>query len=167
MANLFELNKETAVKILEKRTGIIAPGKYPVTVRNVFLHENEETGSVSYIVNLNAMTKWHFENAKTALAEKRYQDATNNNMTINLWVNDGVEPNWVPEYDEEVFANVKWHKNKDGEKMLIVKSIAPLPVSEGTSFSFNSVAETTTEDDKIEEVTFNTTGKKVVEDAPF
>jgi hypothetical protein len=123
-----EVTKETALRILKSRVKSFDSGKYQVKVTSVNPFEDK------HIVNVNAMNRYQAEAAKTHLADGKYQEAINQNLSFNVLATS----ERMPVRGEEIYIVTNNVKLKSGETALLVSSWSSLPVSQGQSFDFEN-----------------------------
>lgn len=118
------------INIIKSRTPIIGAIKTEVEVSQVTPYRRPN-GSLSYIVNLKAMTAYHAEQAKEKLQEEDYQGALNQNVTYTIFCNENDKPSgYLPQARESVIVDFGYHINKNGEKMIVAKNLISKKVEE-------------------------------------
>jgi hypothetical protein len=120
--------KEQVKRILSSRMLITKPGKYQLKVTQTpyFYEEGKR-----YIINLGATTLYYVGVAKNALNEGNYQAALNAQLTGTVFVSDeGEVQGYLPQKGELVNVMITNHINKNNETILVVDSIAEVPVAE-------------------------------------
>ena len=118
------MNKQDALQILSSRKAISEPGKYRLAVstcQDYFATRGEGDNTINLvaIANFRAMTPYHVEEAKAQLAEGKFQDACNNNLSLSIR-----EGAFKPQKGEIVDVIVEHVDLKDGSKGLFVTSIS-------------------------------------------
>lgn len=142
------MEKLTAIQILNSRSLLTEVGvEYPVKVTNVTPFQRED-GTAVNILNFNAMTPWQAAQAKLALKEGNYQEATNFNISSSSRI--GID--FTPVKGQNVYitlAEVK-SKSEPDTTILVVQSVRALDKAKGRTLSFDDVEEA--EEAPMEEV---------------
>ena len=126
-----EMNQERALQILKSRKLVNATGKYQVKVTSVHSYQDK------HIVNISAMNMHQANLAKKNLAEGKFQDAANSNLSITVF--EGQVPPTKGSIIEVFVDNVK---TKSGEVAMLVTSWNELAVNnEIVSFDFEESTE--------------------------
>ena len=120
------MEKKDALSILGSRSPITAPGKYTVKVTNCgdFVKPLAKGGSVVAIANFNAMTPYQIAKAKAEIAEGKFDEALNNNLSLSIRDND-----YRPAKGERVHIDVDYVETKSGEQALLVVGLTPIQAS--------------------------------------
>lgn len=118
-------SKEQAMRILNSRAAIGAPGKYQVKVTLVNPHESK------FIVNINAWNAYQRNEALKLFSEGKYREATNQNLTFTIFSSTA----YRPVNGEEIYATVnEVTLPSTGDKALLITGISPMPVSRTADF---------------------------------
>lgn len=132
-----ELSKEAAIKILNSRSLITSPGKYPVKVTSVNEYIND--GESRHIINLAAMNNYHYEIATKELRDGNY----NNAVDAHLTTSQRTGKDYIPTVNEMVNIEVDFVKLKSGETALLVNSLTERPISSAGKVQFSFEEEET------------------------
>lgn len=136
------MDKSQALQILKSRKLIAVAGKYQLRAVSVVLHTRED-GTVVNIINLNAMSPYHVEQAKAQLMEGNYQEATNFAFSTNARLGR----DFTPAKGEIINVIVDNITNKDGIDALMVVGISPVAVSKAASVDFSSFDDESAEEE--------------------
>lgn len=116
-----ELTSEAAEKITSAKKIVDKPGAYNLKVTSVTPYDGK------YIVNLQAMTPYHEEQAQGFAEQGMLQEACNQNLTASQRPQD-----YIPSKGEWVKVNVDLIENKDGVMCLFVTSLTEIPITTTT-----------------------------------
>ncbi len=116
----------TQLNNIMKRRKVIADGetkiKVKVTQVTPFTPEGERQ---RFIVNLAAMTPYHYNQAVKFVKEEEYQKALNQNLTFTIFTNeDGGVSNYIPKKGENVMVESGWIVNKDGDDIIVIDTLS-------------------------------------------
>jgi hypothetical protein len=116
-----ELTSEAAEKITSAKKIVDKPGAYNLKVTSVTPYDGK------YIVNLQAMTPYHEEQAQGFAEQGLLQDACNQNLTASQRQQD-----YIPSKGEWVKVNVDLIENSQGIMCLFVTSLTEIPITTTT-----------------------------------
>lgn len=120
------MEKKDAIQIISSRKLITEAGKYRLAVSTCQDYadtrgEGDNTVNIVAIANFRAMTPYHVDAAKAQLAEDKFQEACNNNLSMSI-----TDRGYKPVNGEQVDVIVEHIELKDGSKGLFATSIIPV-----------------------------------------
>lgn len=117
------MEKQNAINILKSRNLISTPGKYTVKVTSVTNFHKELAGGARQvaIMNVNAMTSYHQEAAKTLFGQGDYQEAVNQNLSASVRNTD-----YLPSKGEVIEIFVEEITTNNNVKGLFITSFNPV-----------------------------------------
>jgi len=132
---------------------ITAAGKYQVKCNNITLY-TDENGKSRYIINTNAMTQYHVQQAISLWQADEHDEALQQNITLNARVNsDGQILDFLPTKNETFFLIMDEITTKQGITGLFPISAIPMPVTAKKAFSLDSLLKTEKEEIVAEKTT--------------
>jgi len=145
-----EFKKEDALRVLNKRKQIKESGIYNLRVAGV--NDIQTDNGPRTIVNLQAMTGYHAQQAIADIKEGDFSGATNHNLTVSFPTGDSRF--YCPQPGELVKVEVDDYETKEGQMTLVANRLSELKASKATSIDFASllgeeVAEEAEEDKPI------------------
>jgi len=142
------LSPKSAVQIVKSKAKHIltTTGKYEVVVSSDCT--NYVNDKNQHIVNLRAMTSEMKSEAMQLLRDGKYEDAANVNLTHNVFTDA-----YVPAKGETVFAQLGYVKNREGEDVLRITSLSPMPVSKAVATAASEFDEFANLLEEVEAVT--------------
>lgn len=123
------MDRKSASQILNSRKLVSKVGKVTLRVTSVNPFVRED-GTATTIVNLNGMTPYHLDKAKTAFANGDYEEATNSNISASL-----LSGRYIPTKGETVDVEIVEIENKEGVNILVVDSIIARQAESAPSIS--------------------------------
>lgn len=108
--------------------------------KDPYLYDPEDHGNEGrprYIVSTNGTTeekvavlkKFITEDADNASPEELQQALNDAGLTLSIWVNDGVQPDYVPAKGEMIHAIIGYVPVRDGGEQLRITSFSQLQVA--------------------------------------
>ena len=125
------MDKSNAIKILNGRKLIATIGTYELRVTSVVPHVRKD-GTAVTIINLQAMTDYHAQQARTALGAGNYQEATNFALSTNV-----LSGAYTPAKGEFVNVRVDSYTNTEGIQALGVVAISPIVAKAAANVNFS------------------------------
>lgn len=115
MENTSKMTASNAAKILSSRKLVATEGYVELKATSIIPFEDK------FIVNFSGMTPYHVTEAKKLMEEGKFQEAVNQNISINLRATD-----WKPEKGEICRVNIEDITTNNGVKGLFPTSVAKL-----------------------------------------